>query len=693
MTLAEAMKLAFAAHARGDLPAAEQLCRAVLDTKADHLDALHLAGAIALQTGRVAEAVDLLSRAVAADPNVARAFINFGLALAGASRWADAVASYDRALALDPGQADAHFNRGMALSRLRQHEAALASYDEALVRRPEYAEAYNNRGVVLADLRRYDEALASYRAALHLKPAFAEAWNNQGIAQAAGKQFQAAQESYAQAARLKPDSPEIHRNLGGAFGDLKRHADALRSYARALELKPGFEFLYGDWLHTKLQLCEWDGLAGDFAGLYERIERGEPAAAPLVVVGTPASLALQRRAAETCVRVKHAADGRLGAIAEWPPHERLRIGYFSADFREHPVSDLVVELFERHDRSRFHLTGFSFGPDTGDTMRARVAAALDRFVDVRDQSDEEVALLARALEIDIAIDLTGFTRDARPGIFALRAAPVQVNYLGYPGTMGAAYIDYLIADATVIPDAHRPHYAERIVLLPDSFQPHDTRRPVADRRFTRKELGLPRTGFVFCSFNNNHKFTPDTFDDWMRVLRAVDDSVLWLREYNAGVADALRREAERRGVAAGRLVFAPRMPQAEHLARHRAADIFLDTLPYNAHATASDALRAGLPVLTCLGETFAGRVGASLLHALGLPQLVAATREAYVERAIELAMDPAQLHWLRAKLAEARTTAPLFDIARYTRHIESAYAAMEARRRAQLPPDHIRVRP
>ena len=324
-------------------------------------------------------------------------------------------------------------------------------------------------------------------------------------------------------------------------------------------------------------------------------------------------------------------------------------------------------------------------------MRQRLASAFDRFIDTRDRSDREVALLARELGIDIAVDLKGFTQEGRTPIFAHGAAPIQVSYLGYPGTMGADYIDYLIADPTLIPAAHRADYAEKVVYLPDCYQPNDTRRRISDRIFTRAELGLPENAFVFCCFNNNYKITPGVFDSWMRILKAVPGSVLWLFEGNAAAASNLRQEAGRRGVEAARLVFAPLMELSGHLSRHRQADLFLDTLPYNAHTTASDALWAGLPVLTRIGETFAGRVAASLLNAIGLPELIVDSTAAYESQAIALALTPGALDAIRRKLAANRFATPLFDIASYTRHLEAAYAAMHERYRAGLPPDHIHV--
>ena len=324
-------------------------------------------------------------------------------------------------------------------------------------------------------------------------------------------------------------------------------------------------------------------------------------------------------------------------------------------------------------------------------MRQRLKVAFDKFIDVRNMSDRDVALLARSLEIDIGIDLNGFTEGERTDIFAMRAAPIQVSYLGYPGTMGADYIDYLIADPTLISASHQPHYTEKIVYLPNSYQPNDRKRRISDKVFTRAEAGLPQEGFVFCCFNNNYKITPDIFESWMRILGRVGGSVLWLFEDNEIAARNLKKEASVRDIDPERLVFARHMALPEHLARHRLADLFLDTLPYNAHTTASDALWAGLPVLTQIGETFAGRVAASLLNAVRLPELITTTRDAYEELAVELATDPAKLAGIKQKLSDNRLTTPLFDTELFAKHIEAAYMQMYERYQAGLPPDHIHV--
>ncbi len=472
-----------------------------------------------------------------------------------------------------------------------------------------------------------------------------------------------------------------------------RPEDARDSYERALGIDAGLEYIYGAWLHSRMKICDWSGLDADAARLFEKIENGEPATLPFPLLALVDSPSLQRKAAEIWIDDKRPGSLALPPIAKRARPAKIRIGYFSADFHNHATSHLIAELFERHDRNRFEIAAFSFGPDNSDEMRKRIRAASDLFVDVRRATDKEIALKSRELAIDIAIDLKGLTQANRMGIFARRAAPIQVSYLGYPGTCGAKYIDYLIADATLIPPGSRQHYHEKIAYLPHTYQVNDRRRLIADRSFSREELGLPPAGFVFCSFNNNYKITRAGFESWMRILGQVDGSVLWLLEDNPTASRNLRMAARARGVSDERLVFAKRLPVAEHLARHRAADLFIDTLPCNAHTTASDALWAGLPVLTCIGEAFAARVAASLLRAVGLPELITDTRDEYETLAVELATNPRSLGQIKKVLAQNRLGTPLFDSQLFTAHIEAAYAQMHEKYQSDLPPDHIFVSP
>ncbi len=663
-----------------------------LALKPDLIDAYNNRGIALFKLKRAEEALASYDKALALKPNYANAYYNRGMALKDLRRLEEAVASYDKALALEPGDAEAYNNRGIALKDLKRPEEALASYDRALALKPDFADAYDNRGIVLCELRRLEDLLASYDRAIALKPDFADAYDNRGLTLFELQRLEEAVASYDKAIALKPDHVRAYRNRGNALRDLRRLEEAVASYERAIALKPDFEFPFGAMLLTKMQMCDFADLEGQCARVCEQVLRGEKVAEPFAVLAISNSPEAQRRAAEIWIEERYPTSAALPALAKRAKHARIKIGYFSADFRNHAMANLTANLFEQHDRSNFEIIAFSFGPNQRDEMRLRMEAAFDRFIDVRDRDDKYSALLSRNMEIDIAVDLGGFTSFCRTGIFALRAAPVQVNYLGYPGTMGAGYIDYIIADPILIPDDSRRHYSEKIVYLPNTYMVNDSKRPISDAAFTRAELGLPAIGFVFCCFNNNYKITPGVFDRWMRILEKVEGSVLWLLEDNPQAAGNLRREASARGVGPERLIFAKRLPSlGDHLARHRLADLFLDTLPYNAHTTASDSLWAGLPVLTCLGETFASRVAASLLKAIDLPELVTTTPEAYELLAIELAANPNRLADIRRKLARNRLTTPLFDTKLFANHIEAAYAAMHERCHAGLPPDHFQV--
>ena len=688
-------------------------------------DALHLLGVAAFQAGNYEEAADLIGQAIEASPRNAPFHSNRGLALTRLGRFdaaaisyasaieldpdlvdahynlgvlyqelsdpAAAVACYDRAIAIRPDHADAWDNRGVALQSMDQFTAAAASHEQALKLKPRHVQAHNNLAVALQSLGRFEDAIASTDRALALKPDFAEAFYNRGVAQQGLRQLDAALVSYAHAITARPGYAEAYNNRGVALLELQRVEDAVECFERAIALQPKYPYVFGQFLHAKAKLCDWSGFGQDLAELRNRLAREEKVTPGFPVLAMIDSPALHRKAAEIWVRDKF-GPGQAGPVFPGAKdREKIRIGYFSADFYNHATTYLMAGLLEAHDRSRFELVAFSFGFGGMDAMRHRASAAFDRFLDVREMSDAEIAAKSRELGIDIAVDLKGYTGGGRMGIFAARAAPIQVNYLGYPGTAGAPFIDYLIADEIVIPGDWRHHYSEKIAYLPDTYQPNDSARPVSDRRYNRQELGLPDSGFVFCSFNNNFKITPPTFDGWMRILARVPGSVLWLLGDGDSAARNLRKEAAKRGIDPGRLVFARRMPAAEHLARHRAADLMLDTLPYNAHTTSSDALWTGLPVLTLLGEAFAGRVAASLLNAVGLPELVTTSQESYETLAVELATNSGRLAELRGKLASNRLSSPLFDSTRYARHLEALYETMYARREAGLVPEHIHV--
>jgi predicted O-linked N-acetylglucosamine transferase (SPINDLY family) len=640
-----------------------------------------------LVLGRSDDAVASFDKAIALRPDDAGVHTNRGTALHGLRRYAEALASHDQAIALQPNLATAHHNRGIVLQGLDRLDDGLASFDRAIALAPNYVGAHNGRGGALLALHRYDAALASFDQAIALKADFVQAHINRGSALQALDRYDDAFDSYGAAIRLNPASAEAHYSLGDTLLRLRRYQEAVASYEQALAARPRLDTWYGNYAFAQRQVCDWTGEDEIAATIAVETELGHCVTSPFQSLSSVGDPALQRKMAEIFVRTRNPA--RDVPVPRHGPHDKIRIGYFSADFREHAMMSLMIGLFEAHDRSRFELTAFSFGPDVDSPMRQQVTAAFDRFIDVGTRQNHEIAGLARELEIDIAVDLIGFTRQARTGIFSFRAAPIQVNYLGYPGTMGAEYIDYIVADPVVIPAGAQRHFTERVVWLPDSYQVNDRNRQIAPMVFNRTELGLPESGFVFCCFNAPYKITPPVFDSWMRILAAVPGSVLWLFEDNPVAPVNLRKEAAARGIDPGRLIFAARVPPSDHLARLSMADLFLDTRPYNAHTTASDALWAGLPVLTSPGGTFASRVAASLLTAIGLPDLITTTMEAYETTAIALATQPGRPNEIKTKLAAHRLTTPLFDTERYTRNLEAAFAAMVARHQAGLPPEDL----
>jgi protein O-GlcNAc transferase len=704
--------------------ALESFDQAIL-LKPDYAEAYNNRGKALHELQQYQPAIESFDQAILLKPDYAEAHNNRGGALDGLKQYQSAIESFDRSILLKPDYASAHNNRGNALQRLQQYQAALLSFDQAILQQPDYATAYNGRGCALHELREYEQAIENFDQAILLSPNYAGAYGNRGNAFLGLQQYQQALDSYdesllrepgsaeaynaratalhglqqypaalesvGRALLLKPDYAEAYANRGIALYALRQYQHALESLDKALLLKPDYDYLPGTRLYLKQLLCDWENIEAQYRDLEAQIERNKKATPPFSILAVSGSAALQRTAAEIFVRDRFPPHYPATTIRRPCTRDRIRIGYFSSDFYSHATCYLMAELFERHDRSAFEVLGFSFGAGPKDEMTQRVATAMDRFLDVRSLSDGALAQFSRELEVDIAVDLKGFTEHHRTGIFAHRAAPIQVNYLGYPGTMSAPYIDYLIADHTLIPEASRRHYSEKIVYLPDSYQVNDSARLISTRPYTRAEEGLPEQGFVYCCFNNNFKITPATYDLWMRILGRVEGSVLWLLEGNPWVEDNLRREAAQRGVAPQRLIFARRLPLAEHLARHSLADLFLDNLPCSAHTTASDALWAGLPLLTCTGETFASRVAASLLRAIDLPELVTTTEPAYETLAVELALNAERRIEIRERLQRNRTTAPLFDTPRFVRHLEAAYSAMYERYQADLPLGHIHI--
>jgi predicted O-linked N-acetylglucosamine transferase (SPINDLY family) len=699
----------------------------VLAAQPSHAETWFGRGGTLRRLNRAADALESYARALALAPNDSRIFNNRANLLRDLGRHEEALADYDRSLALQPRQANALINRGhllmanldrpedaaasyaaalaidsslteaktgfvaaqnhLAASFLQENRAtdALAAADAALARDGRNADALNYRGGALTMLKRFDQAMASIDAALTVDPAHEPALNNRGLIYLAVNHFEEALAAFGTLLAAHPQSPVGLSNRAIVLGDMGRHAEAARDLEMLLAADPSHRSAFGALAGAVQHLCDWRRREEIATALPGRIRNQGSLIPAVTLLGYSDDPALLHENAQKMMRkvVGTAPPAKAPAPVL---HERIRIAYLSADFRPHPVAYQIADLIERHDRAKFEIIGIALGTDAGSPIRARLERAFDTFRDVTEMDDTAVAGLLRRMEIDIAVDLHGYTAGGRPGILALRPAPVQVNYLGYPGTMGAGFMDYVIADPQIAPFAHQPWFSEQIVQLPFSYMPADSARPVVAPT-SRAAAGLPEQGLVFCCFNSNWKITPSLFDVWMKLLLRVPQSVLWLRQDNDGTRRALMAEAQARGIDPARLVFAPRVDTVEeHAARQACADLFLDTLPYNAHATACDALWAGVPVITCRGGAFAGRVGAGLLDAVGLPELITDDLKAYEDLALALAQDAERLQTHKEKLAANRARAPLFDTDRYRRHIEAAFTTMmDIARKGEAP--------
>jgi protein O-GlcNAc transferase len=655
-------------------------------------DVLNNRGNALLDLGKPSDALASLDKAVLIEPNSAKAYFNRGNALKALKRLDDATASYGRAIELRPDYAAAYNNRGNALLELEQTDAAAADFDKAISIDPLFVEAYCNLAGALIDLRRFSDAFATSGKALQIAPRSAPAWAVQGDALRNVHRYGDALAAYDKATTLDAQRADGWFGRARVLHELHRHTEAAACYRKLLEVKPDYEFGKGSLLYEKMLSADWRDFSSSVAEIRGDIAAGKQAIEPFCYQAVTNSLSESKRCAEIYCSAN--CPPRLTKVwsGERYQNGKIRIGYLSGELRGHVVARLIVELLELHDKSRFEIFAFDNGDDDGSDTRRRIVSAVDTVVDISKLDTRRAAAAIKDSRIEILVNLNGHYGRSRTDIFSCRVSPIQVNYLGFSGTMGADFIDYIMADRYVIPAGSEAHYSEKVVCLPDSFQPSDGKRVVSDDLPNRASLGLPERGLVFCCFNNTFKIAPDIFEIWMRLLSLIDDSVLWLPFDNDLVVANLHKEAAARGVAAERLVFSRRTEQlADYFARYRIADLFLDTFPFNAGATANDALWSGLPLLTCSGETYPARISGSLLQALGLPELITNSLADYEALALKLARDGALLLSLKEKLLENQKSQPLFDMVRLTRHIEAAYVAMWQRYQAGLLPESLAV--
>ena len=575
--------------------------------------------------------------------------------------------------------------------REKNFSKALEVINKVIKINPNFAEAYNEKGGALNELKKLESSIKCYDQAIKINPSYAHAYYNKGVVLQSLRKLESAIESYDQAIKIIPNFFQAHNNKAFALRKLNRLDDSIKSYYKAFEIGPDNDFLLGELIHAKNKICDWKNFNEDLNILKKKIIEKKKTTTPFPILHLYDSPMLQKISAEIWNKDKFKNNNKFNN-KNIKLEKKIRIGYYSSDFYNHAMSYLLAGLFEFHNKSKFEIIAFSFSPKKNDEMSKRIYKSFDQIIDINLKTDKEVAEISRKLKIDIAVDLLGFTANNRMGIFAEKCAPIQINYLGYPGTSGSKFIDYIVADKTIIQKKNRKFYSEKIIYLPNTYQPRDSKQKISKNEITKESFGLPKKSFVFCCFNQNYKITPDIFNIWMRLLNKVNNSVLWLLKDHQSTLINLKKEAEKRGINPERIIFAERMNQPDHLARHRIADLFIDTFPYTAHTTCSDALWSDLPVVTYAGQSFASRVSASILNAIGLKELITTTEKEYEDLIFKLATNQKILKNIKNKLTKNKITKPLFNSKLYTKKIESAYIQIYRKYQSKLPTKHIEIK-
>jgi len=683
--------LALEFHRRGDLISAKEIYTRLLVSHPENAEVLHLLGVIALQNQELTKAIGLISKALVINPQMPAAFSNLGNAYKDQKDLDKALKCYQCALKLDPLFEDAISNIGNVFYDKKNYVEAMNFYNRAIALNPRHADAYYNRGNIYLHFDKNVDALNDYTKSLEFNPSIVDAYLNRGQAHKKMGNYPAALADFSRVIEMQPRYAEAYYHRAVTYFAENNHTlTALEDLKKAAQLKPDLDYLLGAIFFNKKAFADWEDLENLGKQLLEMAEKGNRAITPFAFISHFDSLSQQLNVTKIWITSQINQDTTgLSPLQKIPRKEKIHLGYFSSDFNEHPVTYASAGLFRNHDKSKFKITGFYFGRKKDATVES-LSKTFDEFYNIADLTDVEVTELARKLKIDIAIDMNGCTRGSRPAIFLNQVAPIHVNYLGYPGTTGTLLMDYIIADEVVIPPESRKYYTEKIAYL-DCFMPHDNQLKVSDRKFTRSELDLPEEGFVFCGFNNSYKITSQVWGQWMDILKGVPQSVLWLSYRNDPTSNNLRKEAQARGVDPARIIFARRMDDVgEHMARLKCADLFLDTYPYNAHTTATVALWAGLPVLTCTGQSFASRVAASLLSTCQIPELIVRTPEEYQALAIDLGNKPQKIADFKKRLSSYREKNPLFDPEKYTRKLENLFCQMYERSQSGLIPENLK---
>jgi tetratricopeptide (TPR) repeat protein len=675
----------------------------------DRLSTLSNLAIIYIKLDKLKDAIALLNKTLIMYPKDISLHLSLALAYERNNNFTKALYYYEEVLKIDIKNSDAIYGKAFALHTLGSINEAIKFYSEVIILEPDNVQIYNNLGIAYVKLKKFDEAricfsksikinsscadshfnlgllyqehqiyedaAESYRVAIKLNPMYSDAILNLGLIYQEQGKLSNALNTFDMAINTKINFVEAYYNKGNVLSELKRYKEALECYKYAYDIYPDYDYLLGTFIFAKMQICDWSNLEEYLNIISNNVNKGKKTSPCLSLQILTDSARLQLKNTLIWANDKHPSNYLLGDIKKSPVKQKIRIGYYSSDFRNHPVSYLLAEYFESYDRSKFEIYGFYFGPSCEDEFHTRISNCLDLFIDVAKKTDKQVAELSRDLHIDIAVDLNGYTSGARTNIFSFRVAPIQTSYIGYLGTMGVEYYDYLIADQTLIPCESQQYYSEKIVYL-NSYQANDANRKISNSKFTRFDFGIPENGFIFCSLNSSFKITPTIFDLWMKILHKVPESFLFLVADDSNIHTNLILEAKRLGISQGRLLFGERLERSSYLARYNIFDLFLDTFPYNAGTTASDSLWMELPLLTLRGEAFASRIASSLLTAIDIPELIACSPQEYVDKAVKLAINPEEYSRIKKKLQINKLKTPLFDTRKFKNNLENAYIKM-----------------
>ena len=681
---------------KGQIEKANEECLSVLKKEPENFNILHLVGVIFFQKKNYDLSIDYFKKAIKINPDSSEANNNLGVVLMEIKKFELSLESFKKAININPGYVDAYNNIGVIYKKLNKHNDAIYNWKKALEINPNYIHAYNNIGNTFLEKKNAKSAksaIENYEKAISLNSKFFEAYFNKGNALQELNLHEQAINSYNEAIKIKSNYAEAYYNKGNSLREMNLLDEALNEYVNAFKINSELKNLFGSIIFTKHNLCDWKNYKEDIELLEKEILKEKNISKPFSVLSISNSSLIQKKSAEIYINDKYKNINSLEKkiIKNKNKNKKIKLGYYSADFRNHAMSYLLAKMFELHNKSKFEIFAFSFSPQKNDSMQNRISSAFDKFIDVHTKTDDEIAKLSREFEIDIAIDLMGYTKLNRFGVFLHKCAPIQINYLGYPGTLGSKNIDYIVADQFLIPENSQKYYSEKIIYLPHSYQVRDSSQKISEKKFTKKDLGLPENSFVFCCFNRHYKINPEIFYIWIKVLKKINKSVLWLLEDNIKTSENLKKEAIKNGINPERIIFAKRIPIEEHLSRHSCADLFIDTYPYGAHTTCSDSLWANLPVVTLIGETFASRVAGSVLNSINMQELITHTKEEYENLIINLATNLEKLNHIKNKLSLNKLTEPLFDTKLYTKNIESSYVKIYENHFNNIPIENIEL--